>query len=99
MKDSTKKSLLLLIFGTDQTYKRNDISQHRVKYKIEHTNTNNISRVFEIMEACRDIYVDNQYLYIDYSYSQTTLEEVFIKFARLKENSNFNDIIGDSIII
>ena len=86
------------LFGSEQTYKREDVSQYRVKYEIQHTNTSDISRVFEIMEACRDIYVDGQYLYIDYNYSQTTLEEIFINFARLQENSEDKKDIDDLII-
>ena len=55
---------------------------------------------FEIMEACRDMCEKGQKLFIDYSYSQTTLEEVFFNFARLKENYDSNeDSIGDSPII
>ena len=87
------------LFGSDCSFKKNDISEQRVKYEIQHINTSNISRVFEIMEACRDIYVDNQYLYIDYSYSQTSLEEVYINFARLKENSDDNNNSDYTIIV
>jgi len=88
------------LFGNDHSYKRNVISEHRVKYEIQHTITSDISRVFEVLEACRDIYVNDQYLYIDYSYSQTSLEEIFINFARLKENINdTDDIIDDTIIL
>ena len=88
------------LFGNNHSYKRTDISQQRVKYEIQYTNTSDISRVFEIMEACRDIYVDEQYLYIDYSYSQTNLEEVYINFARIKENSiNNDDSLDDTIIV
>ena len=87
------------LFGEGQSYKRNDISQHRVKYEIQYTNTSNISRVFEIMEACRDIYIDKEYLYIDYSYSQTTLDEVFIHFARHQVNSDNNEDYNDDSIV
>lgn len=90
----------LSLFGPDVQFKRNDKSQQRVKYEIQNTNTNNIGRVFEIMEACRDVNIEGQKLFIDYSYSQTTLEEVFFNFARLKENYDSNeDSIGDSPII
>ena len=66
------------LFG-DGTYQREDKSLHRVKYEVK--NTSDISRVFEIMEACRD-----EKLFIDYSYSQTSLEQVFLNFAALKKN-------------
>jgi len=90
----------LSLFGPDAQFKRNDKSQQRVKYEIQNTNTDDIGRVFEIMEACRDVNVEGQKLFIDYSYSQTTLEEVFFNFARLKENYDSNeDSIGDSPII
>jgi ABC-type multidrug transport system ATPase subunit len=59
-------------------YEREDKSLRRVKYEV--TNNNNISRVFEIMESCREIG-----LFTDYSYSQTSLEQVFLNFAALKE--------------
>ncbi|OUM66695.1 hypothetical protein PIROE2DRAFT_20138 [Piromyces sp. E2] len=88
------------LFGIDSQYKRDDISQQRVKYEIQHNYTSDISRVFEIMEACRDVCVDGQNIYVDYSYSQTTLEEVFINFACLKENhDDDDDVINDSPIM
>jgi len=90
----------LSLFGSDAQYKRSDKSHHRVKYETQNTNTNDVGRVFEIMEACRDMRLNGQKLFIDYSYSQTTLEEVFFKFAGLKENYNKNDdSIGSSLII
>ncbi|OUM60183.1 hypothetical protein PIROE2DRAFT_46479 [Piromyces sp. E2] len=66
------------LFG-DGTYQREDKSLQRVKYEVK--NTSDISRVFAIMEACR---AEN--LFVDYSYSQTSLEQVFLNFAALKEN-------------
>ena len=87
------------LFGLKSQYRRDNVSQHRVKYEIQHTNTRDISRVFEIMEASRDICVNGQKIYIDYSYSQTTLEEVFIKFARLKDNYDDGDLMDDLLIM
>jgi len=91
----------LSLFGPDAKFKRDIKSQERVKYEIQHTSTNEIGRVFEIMESCRDMmYPGGEKIFIDYSYSQTTLEEVFINFARLKENyDNDEDSIGDYPII
>ncbi|ORX81212.1 hypothetical protein BCR32DRAFT_293415 [Anaeromyces robustus] len=68
------------LFG-DSEYKREDKSLQRVKYEVMTNDTNNISRVFEIMESCRELKI-----YKDYSYSQTSLEQVFLNFAKLKEN-------------
>ncbi|OUM56881.1 hypothetical protein PIROE2DRAFT_52624 [Piromyces sp. E2] len=55
-------------------YTREDKSSYRVKYEVK--NTNKISHIFEIMESCR-----NEGLITDYSYSQTSLEQVFLNFA------------------
>ena len=87
----------LCLFGPGAQYKKSDKSQQRVKYEIK--NTNDVGRVFEIMEACRDIRINGKKLFIDYSYSQTTLEEVFFNFARLKENYNKNDDSFGSTLI
>jgi len=61
------------IFG-EAKYEREDKSLQRVKYEV--LNTSNIGLVFEIMESCR-----KEGLYNDYSYSQTSLEQVFLNFA------------------
>jgi len=62
-------------------YKRENKSLQRVKYEV--SKESDISRVFDIMESCRD-----SGLYEDYSYSQTSLEQVFLDFAKLKENED-----------
>lgn len=81
------------LFGPSAEYIREVKSSQRVKYEILHTNTSDIGRIFEIMEACRD-----SKLFIDYSYSQTTLDEVFLSFARLKENVDVDSINNEPII-
>jgi len=52
------------------------------------------------MEACRDVCLDGHRLLVDYSYSKSSLEEVFINFARLKENHGGDDdsIKGSSVV-
>jgi len=65
------------LFGNAQ-YKREDKSLQRVKYEVN--NSNNISRIFEIMESCRILG-----LFDDYNYSQTSLEQVFLNFALKSE--------------
>ncbi|ORX39534.1 P-loop containing nucleoside triphosphate hydrolase protein [Piromyces finnis] len=61
------------LFGNSE-YEREDKSLQRVKYEVK--NTNSISKVFEIMESCKE-----EGLFYDYSYSQTSLEQVFLNFA------------------
>jgi ABC-type multidrug transport system ATPase subunit len=55
-------------------FTREDKSSNRVKYEVK--NTNKISHIFEMMESCR-----KDGLVTDYSYSQTSLEQVFLNFA------------------
>ncbi|ORX42706.1 hypothetical protein BCR36DRAFT_337073 [Piromyces finnis] len=62
------------LFGESE-YEREDKSHQRVKYEVK-CNSSNISKVFEIMESCRE-----EDLFYDYSYSQTSLEQVFLNFA------------------
>ncbi|KAL6612331.1 P-loop containing nucleoside triphosphate hydrolase protein [Neocallimastix californiae] len=81
------------LFGQNAEYNREVKSPERVKYEIYHTNTSDIGRIFEIMEAYRD-----KHIFIDYSYSQTTLNEVFLNFARLKENIDVDSISNETII-
>ncbi|ORX80834.1 hypothetical protein BCR32DRAFT_268653 [Anaeromyces robustus] len=66
------------LFG-NHIYHREDKSPQRITYEVE--NAKDIGRVFDIMESCRKT---NHFT--DYSYSQTTLEQVFLNFAALKEN-------------
>ena len=61
------------LFGESE-YEREVKSLQRIKYEVR--NNNNISRVFEIMEDCR-----KSGIFTDYSYSQTSLEQVFLNFA------------------
>jgi len=56
------------------SYTREDKSFHRIKYEVR--DMTKISSVFETMETCR-----SQGLVTDYSYSQTSLEQVFLNFA------------------
>jgi len=65
------------LFGNAQ-YKKEDKSLQRVKYEVK--SSNNISRIFEIMESCRILG-----LFDDYNYSQTSLEQVFLNFALKSE--------------
>jgi len=68
------------LFGMDQ-YERENKSLQRVKYEVK--TTENVSRVFEIMENCR-----KEGLYNDYSYSQTSLEQVFLNFALTRDEED-----------
>jgi len=56
------------------SYTRENKSSNRVKYEVH--NISKISHVFEIMETYR-----KNGLVTDYSYSQTSLEQVFLNFA------------------
>jgi len=62
------------LFG-DKEYKRDTSSSDRVKYEVKMTR--NIGHVFEVMENCK-----KNGLVIDYSFNQTTLEQIFINFAK-----------------
>jgi len=70
------------LFGNGQ-YVKEDKSLQRVKYEVK--KSKDIGRIFEIMESCRE-----KGLFYDYSYSQTSLEQIFLNFALLKENSEGN---------
>jgi len=59
---------------------REEKSLQRVKYEITETHKMSVSRIFEIMESCRE-----NNLILDYSYSKSNLEQVFINFANLKD--------------
>ncbi|OUM67196.1 hypothetical protein PIROE2DRAFT_40267 [Piromyces sp. E2] len=61
-------------------YKREIKSQQHVNYEV--FQCDNINRVFKIMESYRD-----KSIFTDYSYSQTSLEQIFLNFAALKENA------------
>ncbi|OUM59962.1 hypothetical protein PIROE2DRAFT_46655, partial [Piromyces sp. E2] len=64
-----------------QEYTREDKSKQRVKYEVQCDNeNNNLSVVFETMERNR-----RAGLLSDYSYSKTSLEQIFLNFALLKE--------------
>jgi len=67
-----------VVIGRDlflgSSFEREDKSSHRVKYEVR--STSNISHVFDVMESCR-----REGLITDYSYSQTSLEQVFLNFA------------------
>jgi len=62
------------LFG-DKEYKMDKSSNDRVKYEVKMTR--NIGHVFEVMEVCK-----RNGLVIDYSFNQTTLEQIFINFAK-----------------
>jgi len=62
------------IFG-EMEYKMDKSSSDRVKYEVKMTR--NIGHVFEVMEECK-----KNGLIIDYSFNQTTLEQIFINFAK-----------------
>jgi len=68
------------LFAGDE-YVRENKSLQRVKYEITNSNETNISRVFDIMESSRQ-----SGLFSDYSYSRTSLEQIFLNFAQLKES-------------
>jgi len=62
------------IFG-EMEYKMDKSSNDRIKYEVKMTR--NIGHVFEVMEECK-----RNGLVIDYSFNQTTLEQIFINFAK-----------------
>jgi len=62
------------LFG-DREYKMEKSSSDRMKYEVKMTY--NIGHVFEVMEE-----VKKQGLVYDYSFNQTTLEQIFINFAK-----------------
>jgi len=62
------------IFG-EMEYKMDKSSNDRVKYEVKMTR--NIGHVFDVMEECK-----RNGLVIDYSFNQTTLEQIFINFAK-----------------
>ncbi|ORY00947.1 P-loop containing nucleoside triphosphate hydrolase protein [Neocallimastix californiae] len=64
----------------DNHFDREVKSVQRIKYEVQ--SKNNISRIFDIMEDCR-----KDGLFIDYNYSQTSLEQIFLNFAN-KYNEN-----------
>jgi len=62
----------------------NDVEVMKSKCSIKYTfpiTTSEFSGIFKIMENCK-----SQGLIQDYSFSQTTLEDTFLKFASLQEN-------------
>ncbi|KAL6631960.1 hypothetical protein U3516DRAFT_837123, partial [Neocallimastix sp. 'constans'] len=62
------------LFGNSD-YEREVKSFQCVKYEVQ--SKENIGRVFDIMEKCRD-----ECLFNDYSYSLTSLEQVFLNFVK-----------------
>jgi len=62
------------LFG-DRDYKMERSSNDRAKYEVKMTY--HIGRVFDVMEDCK-----KQGLVDDYSFNQTTLEQIFINFAK-----------------
>ncbi|OUM69560.1 hypothetical protein PIROE2DRAFT_38042 [Piromyces sp. E2] len=62
------------LFG-DKEYSIEKASENRAKYEVKISN--NFGRIFEIMEQCK-----SSGLVQDYSFSQTSLEQVFINFAK-----------------
>jgi len=76
--DDVEKFHNEVVIGRDlflgSSFEREDKSSHRVKYEVR--STSNISHVFDVMESCR-----KKGLFTDYSYSQTSLEQVFLNFA------------------
>jgi len=62
------------LFG-DKEYKMDKSSSDRVKYEVKMTR--DIGQVFRIMENCK-----KNGLVTDYSFNQTTLEQIFINFAK-----------------
>jgi len=67
------------LLGTD--YKKEEKSFDRINYEI--TIQKGIGKVFDVMEQCKQ-----SGLITDYSFSQTTLEQVFINFAKLQITNN-----------
>ncbi|ORX82548.1 P-loop containing nucleoside triphosphate hydrolase protein [Anaeromyces robustus] len=71
------------LLGTE--YKKEEKSFDRTNYEI--IIKEGIGRIFDIMEKCKE-----SGLITDYSFSQTTLEQVFINFAKLQiTNNDSND--------
>ncbi|OUM60433.1 hypothetical protein PIROE2DRAFT_46239 [Piromyces sp. E2] len=62
------------LFDEKSSYSREDKSFHRVKYEVK--NIENVSFVFERMESCL-----KNGIITDYSFSQTSLEQVFLNFS------------------
>jgi len=62
------------LFGSS-SYAREDKSVHRVKYEVK--NIQNLGSIFERIEWCRQ-----EGLISDYNFSQTSLEQVFLNFAK-----------------
>ncbi|ORX48445.1 P-loop containing nucleoside triphosphate hydrolase protein [Piromyces finnis] len=62
------------LFG-DRAYQMEKSSRDRLKYVVKMTSQ--IGHVFEAMEGCKE-----QGLVEDYSFNQTTLEQIFINFAK-----------------
>jgi len=62
------------LFG-DREYNMEKSSENRVKYEVKITN--NFGSIFAMMEQCK-----SAGLVQDYSFSQTSLEQVFINFAK-----------------
>ena len=66
-----------------QEYEREDKSIERVQYEVKCSSGDSnsiLGRVFKMMEKCR-----SEGLCTDYSYSKTSLEQIFLNFASLKE--------------
>ncbi|ORX85647.1 P-loop containing nucleoside triphosphate hydrolase protein [Anaeromyces robustus] len=70
------------LFGNN-TYTMEKSSSERAKYEVKMTK--NIGQVFEIMERCK-----SQGFVTDYSFSQTSLEQVFINFAKQQVETQDN---------
>jgi ATP-binding cassette subfamily A (ABC1) protein 5 len=69
------------LLGED--YKKEDKSYDRINYEI--SLQKGVGKIFKIMENCK-----KEGLISDYSFSQTTLEQVFINFAKLQVTENEN---------
>jgi len=69
------------LLGDD--YKKEDKSYDRINYEI--SIQNGVGKIFKIMEKCKA-----EGLISDYSFSQTTLEQIFINFAKLQVTENEN---------
>eukprot|EP00833_Pecoramyces_ruminatium_P006711 jgi/Orpsp1_1/1180743/evm.model.c7180000074515.1 len=68
-----------VLFG-ECSYKCEEKSPQRLQYEINHATTQDIGRVFDIMEHFRSTKI-----FSDYSLTKTSLEQVFINFAHLKD--------------
>ncbi|ORY44991.1 hypothetical protein LY90DRAFT_384935 [Neocallimastix californiae] len=64
-------------------FKMERLSINRVKYEIQFTGNKNIGHIFYIMEKCK-----SSHLISDYSFSQTTLEQVFLNFSKNQINDS-----------